>query len=195
MAKWCASSMRARPAPGRQHELVETEIHDRQQQQGDDQPPLVFISTQQEIWGWMGLIVKTTGDANAQAAPIRAILSKLDVDLPLFEAGTLTAALDRQLASLATARAAASGLLRAAEEQARAQRVTLAAVATLDQALADLRAAMPEATPEERKRFAPTITGDDTKLIRAALIAEGVKNGKVNSIIVPLDFKGIVNVK
>lgn len=33
-----------------------------------------------------------------------------------------------------------------------------------------------EATPEERKRFAPTITADDTKLIKSALIAEGVKN-------------------
>lgn len=33
-----------------------------------------------------------------------------------------------------------------------------------------------EATPEERKRFAPTITTDDTKLIKSALIAEGVKN-------------------
>jgi hypothetical protein len=33
-----------------------------------------------------------------------------------------------------------------------------------------------EATPEERKRFAPTITSDDRKLVRAALEAEGVKN-------------------
>lgn len=33
-----------------------------------------------------------------------------------------------------------------------------------------------EATPEERKRFAPTISSDDTKLIKSALIAEGVKN-------------------
>lgn len=33
-----------------------------------------------------------------------------------------------------------------------------------------------EATPEERKRFAPTITPDDRKLVRAALEAEGIKN-------------------
>lgn len=33
-----------------------------------------------------------------------------------------------------------------------------------------------EATAEERKRFAPTITSDDRKLIRTALEAEGIKN-------------------
>lgn len=33
-----------------------------------------------------------------------------------------------------------------------------------------------EATAEERKRFAPTITPDDRKLIRSALESEGVKN-------------------
>ncbi len=33
-----------------------------------------------------------------------------------------------------------------------------------------------EATPAERARFAPTITSDDRKLVRAALESEGVKN-------------------
>lgn len=33
-----------------------------------------------------------------------------------------------------------------------------------------------EATPEERARFAPTITSGDRKLVRDALMAEGVKN-------------------
>jgi hypothetical protein len=33
-----------------------------------------------------------------------------------------------------------------------------------------------EATPEERARFAPTISSGDRKLVRDALIAEGVKN-------------------
>ena len=33
-----------------------------------------------------------------------------------------------------------------------------------------------EATPEERARFAPTITSNDRKLVRNALEAEGVKN-------------------
>ena len=33
-----------------------------------------------------------------------------------------------------------------------------------------------EATPEERKRFAPTITSDDRRLVKAALQAEGVKD-------------------
>ena len=28
-----------------------------------------------------------------------------------------------------------------------------------------------------------------------SMIAEGVKNGKVNSVVIPFDFKGIVNVK
>jgi hypothetical protein len=40
----------------------------------------------------------------------------------------------------------------------------------------DANKKMYEATPEERKRFAPTITSDDRKLIRTALEAEGVKN-------------------
>lgn len=33
-----------------------------------------------------------------------------------------------------------------------------------------------EATPEERKRFAPTISSDDRKLVKAALQAEGIKD-------------------
>ncbi len=66
------------------------------QQAPDDEPPLLFVSTRQELWGWMGLLVRTSGDPNALATPIRAAVQKLDADLPLYEAGTLTAALDRQ---------------------------------------------------------------------------------------------------
>ena len=102
-------------------------------------------------------------DAASQAARARAELSRLDraEALLLERVDRITpAALDRQLASLATARTAAVGLLRAAEDQARAQRVTMAAVATLDVALADLRAAMPLATPAERRELAGILLGD-----------------------------------
>lgn len=102
-------------------------------------------------------------DATAQANRARLELARLDraEALLLERVDRITpAALDRQLASLAAARTAAQGLLRAAEEQARAQRVTLAAVATLDEALADLRAAMPLATPAERRELAGILLGD-----------------------------------
>lgn len=42
--------------------------------------------------------------------------------------------------------------------------------------LPDPNKKMFEATPEERKRFAPTISSDDRKMIRTALEAEGTKN-------------------
>ncbi len=44
----------------------------------------------------MGVMLRTSGDPNNQAAPVRAALQKLDIDLPLFDASTLTAALDKQ---------------------------------------------------------------------------------------------------
>ncbi len=66
------------------------------QQAPEDEPPLLFISTRQEMWGWMGVMLRTPGDPNKLAAPVREALQKLDVDLPLFEAGTMTAALDRE---------------------------------------------------------------------------------------------------
>ena len=70
------------------------------------------------------------------------------------------AVLDAQLARLATARQAARDAIAAAEAQRRAQRVTVAAVATMDAALARLREAMPRATAEERRELAAILLGD-----------------------------------
>jgi len=56
--------------------------------------PLLFIPYHQEPWGWMSLLLKTSGDPATLAAPVRATVSSLDQDLPLFEVQTLPAALD-----------------------------------------------------------------------------------------------------
>lgn len=70
------------------------------------------------------------------------------------------AVLDAQLARLATARQAARDAIAAAEAQRRAERVTVAAVATMDAALAKLREVMPIATPAERRELAAILLGD-----------------------------------
>jgi predicted permease len=66
-----------------------------QQPTEKDSPPLVHIPYRQEPWGWMGVLLRTTADPAALAAPVRAAVQKVDPDLPLFEVRTLTAALDR----------------------------------------------------------------------------------------------------
>ena len=102
-------------------------------------------------------------DPAAQIARARLELARIDRSeaVLLARVDRITpAALDRQLASLATARAAALGLVAAAEAQSRAARVTLAAVATLDEALAQLRAVMPLATAEERRELTGILLGD-----------------------------------
>jgi len=58
-------------------------------------PPLVHTPYRQEPWGWMGLLIRCSTDPTALAAPVRAVVQRIDSDLPLFEVGTLTAALDR----------------------------------------------------------------------------------------------------
>ena len=70
------------------------------------------------------------------------------------------AVLDAQLARLATARQAARDAIAAAEVQRRAERVTVAAVATMDAALDRLREAMPRATPAERRELAGILLGE-----------------------------------
>jgi putative ABC transport system permease protein len=60
-----------------------------------DSPPLVHVPYRQEPWGWMGLLLRTTADPAALAAPVRAAVQRIDPDLPLFEVRTLTAALDK----------------------------------------------------------------------------------------------------
>jgi len=58
--------------------------------------PVVHISYRQQPWGWMGLLLRTSGDPTLLATPVRAAVQQIDQDLPLFEVGTLTAALDKQ---------------------------------------------------------------------------------------------------
>src|SRR5690606_24460268 len=53
-----------------------------QNAQDDKAPPLVFISYRQESWGWMGLLVRTSSDPAALAAPVRAAVQTIDQDLP-----------------------------------------------------------------------------------------------------------------
>lgn len=64
--------------------------------QEKDSPPLAFISYRQEAWGWMALLVRTSGDPATLATPVRAAVQAINQDLPLFEVRTLPAALDRQ---------------------------------------------------------------------------------------------------
>lgn len=61
-----------------------------------DAAPLYHVPYRQQPWGWMGLLVRTSLDPNALAAPVRATVQKIDQDLPLFDVRTLTAALERQ---------------------------------------------------------------------------------------------------
>ena len=44
----------------------------------------------------MGIILRTSGDPSALAASVRAVLQKIDPDLPLFDVRTLTQAIDRE---------------------------------------------------------------------------------------------------
>ncbi len=61
-----------------------------------DRAPLYHVPYRQQPWGWMGLLIRTSSDPNALAAPVRAAVQRIDQDLPLFEVRTLTAALERQ---------------------------------------------------------------------------------------------------
>ena len=61
-----------------------------------DTPALVFISSRQEPWGWMTLLLRTASDPAVLAAPVRATVQTIDADLALFEVRALPAALDRQ---------------------------------------------------------------------------------------------------
>lgn len=61
-----------------------------------DSPPTIHLTYQQQSWGWMGLILRTNGDAATLATPVRQIVQRIDPTLPLFEANTLAAGLERQ---------------------------------------------------------------------------------------------------
>ncbi len=75
---------------------VSADIVQDLQPHDDTPPPLVYISYRQESWAWMGLLLRSTSDPAALAAPVRAAVQKLDQDLPLFDVRTMNAALDHQ---------------------------------------------------------------------------------------------------
>ncbi len=64
--------------------------------QDRDAPPLVILSNRQEPWAWVGVMLRTPGDAAALAPAVRAAVQELDPDLPVSEVMTLHAALERQ---------------------------------------------------------------------------------------------------
>ncbi len=61
-----------------------------------DAAPVIHVSYRQQPWGWMGLLLRTSGDPSLLAPPVRAAVQQIDQDLPLFEVSTLTAAMDKQ---------------------------------------------------------------------------------------------------
>ena len=60
-------------------------------------PPLVHVSYRQQPWGWMGLLLRTSGDPTALAAAVRTTVQRIDQDLPLFDVRTLDATISKQL--------------------------------------------------------------------------------------------------
>ncbi len=61
-----------------------------------DRAPLYHVPYRQQPWGWMGLLIRTSSDPAALAAPLRAAVQRIDQDLPLFELRSLTAAWEHQ---------------------------------------------------------------------------------------------------
>jgi putative ABC transport system permease protein len=61
-----------------------------------DAAPLFHVPYRQQPWGWVGLLIRTSSDPAALAAPVRATVQKIDQDLPLYDVRTLTGALERQ---------------------------------------------------------------------------------------------------
>ncbi|GAB5560330.1 MAG: ABC transporter permease [Synoicihabitans sp.] len=62
-----------------------------------DTLPLFFVPHRQDSWNWMGLMVRTSGDAATFASTARQILQDQDQDLPMFETATLEGAVERNL--------------------------------------------------------------------------------------------------
>jgi predicted permease len=68
-------------------------VHNTQER---DAAPLLFISTRQEPWAWLGILLRTRGDPAALTAPVRAAIQEIDPDLPLIRVQTLPEAIERQ---------------------------------------------------------------------------------------------------
>jgi putative ABC transport system permease protein len=75
---------------------VSADIVQNQQNRGEDPPPLIYISSRQEMFSGMQVLLRTTANPGALTTPVRVALQELDPDLPLFEPRTLPAALERQ---------------------------------------------------------------------------------------------------
>jgi len=58
------------------------------------QAPIFHVPYRLQPWGWMGLLIRAQGDPKALTAPVRAVVQKLDQDLPLYEVGTLESDLE-----------------------------------------------------------------------------------------------------
>jgi predicted permease len=67
-----------------------------QSPQNPDAPPTVFITMNQEPWGWMGLMVRANGDAAPLAGQVRSAVQAVDSNLPLFDVQTLALGFERQ---------------------------------------------------------------------------------------------------
>ncbi len=59
------------------------------------QGPLVALPYNSENYHSMGILIRTTGSANALASAVRREVQKLDAELPLFDVRTLDAAIER----------------------------------------------------------------------------------------------------
>lgn len=68
-------------------------IQDTREQEA---PPLVILSHRQEPWGWLSFLVRSQTDASVMAGSVRAAVQALDQDLPLLDAHSLSAAMERQ---------------------------------------------------------------------------------------------------
>lgn len=60
-----------------------------------DHHPLVFVPHRQEGWGGMALLIRSGAAPTTLANPVRALMQRLDPDLPLYEVMTMTEALHR----------------------------------------------------------------------------------------------------
>lgn len=83
--------------PGAWMEIIGVAADFEHQPNESDAAPLVFIPHRQDPWGWMGLMVRTSGDPAAFTSTARMILQDADQDLPLFETNTLKGAVVEEL--------------------------------------------------------------------------------------------------
>lgn len=55
----------------------------------NDAAPIVHLPHRQEMWGSMGLLIRTSGDPTLLGGPVRSVVQNLDQDMPLFEVRTM----------------------------------------------------------------------------------------------------------